>query len=126
METEQITAYKNLASQVIALAVQDIVEGNRWIRRWEQNLNESPPLTRAQKKHAKAQQIRMEQVRNDIEHPRHFLTHPDTAKDRALWLAWLGMNEDGFQQLLHQHKFQGQTNKVQNDLLLATRFPLGR
>ena len=41
-----------------------------------------------------------------------FLTHPDTASDRALWLSWLDMDDDGFQKLLRQPKFQNNLNKL--------------
>lgn len=42
----------------------------------------------------------------------YFLTHPEMARSRGLWLAWLGMNDEAFQKLLRQKVFQGQKNKV--------------
>lgn len=39
-----------------------------------------------------------------------FLTHPDEAAERELWLAWLDMKDASFQKLLKQKTFQGQAN----------------
>ena len=41
-----------------------------------------------------------------------FLTSPDMARERALWLSWLGMNDKVFQKLLYQQEFQGQRNRL--------------
>lgn len=51
-------------------------------------------------------------VKSERERAMRFLTDPDMATERELWLAWLGMNDDGFQKLLRQKVFQGQENKV--------------
>ena len=56
----------------------------------------------------------MSDLSDNRERPRAllFLTSPDMKRDRALWLAWLGMNEAGFQKLIAQRTFQGQRNKL--------------
>ena len=41
-----------------------------------------------------------------------FLTAPYRARDRALWLAWLDMDDAGFQKLLFSEKFQGNRSKI--------------
>ena len=41
-----------------------------------------------------------------------FLTSPDFAKERGLWLAWLGLDDDGFQKLIRQNEFQGFGNTL--------------
>ena len=51
-------------------------------------------------------------VNSEHERALRFLTHPEMERERGLWLAWLSMNEDGFQKLLRQRKFQGQINKL--------------
>ena len=56
----------------------------------------------------------MADLSNKREMPRalRFLTHPDMARDRAIWVEWLGLNEAGFQKLIRQRVFQGQRNKL--------------
>jgi len=41
-----------------------------------------------------------------------FLTSKDYYKEREIWLAWLNMDDKGFQALLKRKIFQGQHNKV--------------
>lgn len=43
---------------------------------------------------------------------RRFLTDAGMAPMRQIWLAWLDQHDDGFQNLIALHQFQGATNRT--------------